>query len=66
MRKIITSLALLGFIALWIFIAATIGTRLTEAPGVLQLGFYVVAGVAWVVPLRPLMRWMNRPRREDA
>jgi hypothetical protein len=23
------------------------------------LGFYAIAGIAWVLPLRPLMRWMN-------
>ena len=66
LRKVITSLALLGFIALWIFLAATIGTQLTNAPQLVQLGFYVFAGVAWVIPLRPLLRWMNRPREHDA
>ncbi len=60
MRKIVTGIALLAFIALWIVVAATIGTQMTGAPQWLQLAFYVVAGFAWVFPLRPLMRWMNR------
>lgn len=60
MRKIITGLALLAFIALWIVLAGTIGTMLTGAPRWVQLAFFVVAGIAWVIPLRPLFRWMNR------
>ncbi|MEQ8559477.1 MAG: DUF2842 domain-containing protein [Henriciella sp.] len=59
MRKIIASLVMLAFLAVWIFLAGTIGTRLTEAPDWLQLVFYIFAGIAWVFPLRPLMRWMN-------
>ena len=60
MRKIIAGLVLLAFIAIWIFLAATIGTQLAGAPKWVQLVFYIVAGIAWVIPLRPLMRWMNR------
>ncbi|WP_233355934.1 DUF2842 domain-containing protein [Henriciella aquimarina] len=60
MRKIITGLAILAFIAFWIFLAGTIGTHMTGLPGWLQLVFYVVAGIAWVFPLRPILKWMNR------
>lgn len=59
MRKVIAGIVLLAFIVLWIFLAASIGTRLTAAPGWAQLVFYILAGIAWVIPLRPLMRWMN-------
>lgn len=62
MRKVITGIALVAFIALWIVLAGTIGTMLTDAPRWVQLVFFIVAGVAWVVPLRPLFRWMNRPQ----
>ena len=63
MRKIIASIIMLAFLALWIFLAATIGTQLTGAPGWLQLIFYIIAGFTWVLPLRPLMRWMNSAPR---
>lgn len=26
-----------------------------------QLAFFAVAGVAWALPLRGLLRWINRP-----
>ena len=59
MRKIITILILLTYLAAWIFGAATIGSSITGAPKLLQLLFYIVAGIGWVFPLKPLFAWMN-------
>ncbi len=62
MRKAIAMVVTLLFIAIYAAAAATIGSNITGAPGVVQLLFYVVAGVAWAFPLKPLMAWMNAPR----
>ncbi|MEL6259295.1 MAG: DUF2842 domain-containing protein [Pseudomonadota bacterium] len=60
MRKPIAMFATLVFLAIYIIGAATLGASMTEWPRVAQLGFYIVAGLAWALPLYPLMRWMNR------
>jgi len=67
MRKPVAILLMLAFMALWVWGAATIGSRLTGVSGWLQLVFYVVAGIGWVLPLRPLFLWMNanQPPEED-
>ena len=31
------------------------------APGLLQWIYYAVIGMAWILPLMPLIRWMERP-----
>lgn len=63
MRKPIAMLITLVFLAVYIMAAVEIGARLTGAPGLAQLAFYIVAGVVWAFPLYPLMRWMNaRPK----
>ena len=31
------------------------------APSVLQWVYYAVAGMGWVLPLMPLIRWMQKP-----
>lgn len=59
-RKPIAMLAVLGFLAVWIWAAASIGSAMTGAPQWQQLGFYVIAGIGWVLPLRPVFAWMNR------
>ncbi len=59
MRKPIAVLLMLALMALWIWGAGTVGSQMTGAPNWLQLVFYVVAGFGWILPLRPLLKWMN-------
>jgi hypothetical protein len=67
MRKPAAILIVLAFMALWIWGAGSVGARLTGASAWLQLVFYVVAGVGWILPLRPVLKWMNAnaPPEED-
>ena len=65
MRKLIAVTLMLAFMALWIWGASTVGTRLTGVPSWLQLVFYIVAGIGWVLPLRPLLKWMNAKEVPD-
>ncbi|MEM7661858.1 MAG: DUF2842 domain-containing protein [Pseudomonadota bacterium] len=64
MRKIVASLALLTFMFIYIVIVAGLGSQITGANGFLQLIFYIAAGFAWIIPIRPLFRWMNTPPDE--
>jgi hypothetical protein len=32
-----------------------------EAPGVIQILCYAALGMAWIVPVMPLIRWMEKP-----
>ena len=58
-RKALGSLAILAWLVAWIGGAATLGDRIGGAPWPVLALFYAVAGIAWVIPLRPLFRWMN-------
>ena len=60
-RKAIGCFALLAYLALYLAGAATLGAMLLPAlPGWAELIFYVLAGVVWVFPLKPLIKWMSR------
>jgi membrane protein implicated in regulation of membrane protease activity len=60
-RKAVGSLGLLVYLALYAAAAATLGSALAASwPTWAQLIYFAVAGVVWVLPLRPLFRWMNR------
>ena len=67
MRKIAAMLILLAYMAFAIFIFATLGSWMTELHGLIQMVFYIVAGVLWILPLRQLFMWMNAnmPPEED-
>ena len=58
-RRIISSIVLLIILAAWIWGAATIGSYLVTAPKWLSMVYFIVAGIGWVVPIRPVFRWMN-------
>ncbi|MDX2237770.1 MAG: DUF2842 domain-containing protein [Hyphomonadaceae bacterium] len=59
-RRAIGSVVILGFLALYIVAAVSVGERLHgAAPWVLAL-YYGIAGTAWGLPLKPLFDWMNK------
>jgi hypothetical protein len=37
---------------------------LTSTSGIVAGLYYVVAGLGWVLPAMPLVRWMSRPDRD--
>ena len=37
--------------------------RITEAPKFVQTIAYIALGLAWVLPLLPLIKWMERKDR---
>ncbi|MGH6680767.1 MAG: DUF2842 domain-containing protein [Bradyrhizobium sp.] len=64
-RKFFGALALVVLAFVW----ALTGMAVAQIPwlarsGALQAIFYVVAGLGWVLPAMPIVRWMARPDLE--
>lgn len=49
---------ILLIIAGWAVIVASIAPLLDGAPRWVLVIYYLVAGIVWVLPLKPLLRWM--------
>ena len=64
-RRLVASVIVMAFLIFWIWGAATIGTQLATAPKWASLVFFVVAGIGWAVPLKPVFTWMNSGPEED-
>jgi uncharacterized protein DUF2842 len=61
-RKLIGTLVLLFFLAGYALVVASIASgRITTAPALAQFAFFLVGGLAWVLPAGILIRWMQRP-----
>jgi uncharacterized membrane protein len=61
-RKLVGTIALLVFLLVYALVVMGIGAgRIATAAPLAQLGFFIVAGLAWVVPAGVLIRWMQRP-----
>ena len=51
---------ILLLIAGWAFVAITVAEMLPPLPWPLKALFFVVAGIVWILPLKPLLRWMEK------
>lgn len=60
-RKFIGALVIVGFLVFYAWAAIMVGERLPQVFWV-QTIYFVVAGLAWAFPLKPLFGWMNRGR----
>ena len=61
-RKPAGILLIIALIAGWSVLVVTVAERIGGAPVLLQALFYLVAGIAWILPLKPLLRWMETGR----
>lgn len=60
-RKLVGTIAILIFVCVYALVAMALAQgRVTEAPKLVQTVVYVVLGLAWVLPLLPLIKWMER------
>ena len=64
-RKPAGIFAILALIALWAALVVSFSTRIGSWPVLAQGLFYLVAGIAWILPLKPLLRWMETGRFMD-
>jgi hypothetical protein len=61
LRRLIAAVAVLVFLVGYVWVVLAIGERLPRTP-IVDLLFYGVAGLAWGVPLYPLLKWAERDR----
>lgn len=61
-RKPAGALAIVALIALWCVLVGSLSTVIGGWPWPVQLLFYVVTGIVWITPLRPLLLWMETGR----
>lgn len=60
-RKLIGTVVILVFVCVYALVAMALAQgRITEAPKWLQTIAYIALGLAWVLPLLPLIKWMER------
>ena len=61
-RKPIGILGLLLYLALYALLISLFADTLSTLPTPLLVLAYLIAGLAWLLPLRPLFLWMNTGR----
>jgi hypothetical protein len=63
-RKLIGAVALIALVLVWTLVAMAVAQfPAIKANGLLETVYYVLAGLGWVLPAMPLIRWMSRGER---
>jgi hypothetical protein len=62
LRKLIGAVALIVLVVTWALVAMALAqSPVIKANGLVEVIYYVVAGLGWVLPAIPLVKWMSRP-----
>ncbi len=61
-RKLIGTISMLVYVCLYAPLAMRLAeSRIQDAPEPYRMIAFVVLGLIWIVPLMPLIKWMERP-----
>ena len=55
-------LLILLLIGGWAILVASAAALIQAAPAWIHVIYYLVAGIVWILPLKPLLRWMETGR----
>jgi predicted membrane channel-forming protein YqfA (hemolysin III family) len=61
-RKGVGILLILLLIALWAVLVASLSGTVSRWPVLVQALFYLLTGLIWIAPLKPLIRWIETGR----
>jgi Protein of unknown function (DUF2842) len=62
LRKLIGAVVLIALVVCWSLVAMALAQLpVIKASKFVEFVYYVVAGLGWVLPAMPLIRWMSRP-----
>ena len=65
-RKLVGIGLILLLIALWATFVASLAQVVGQWPILVQAVFYLVMGIAWIIPLKPLVKWIQTGSFRDS
>ena len=61
-RKLLGAITILVFVPVYGLVAMALAeSRIQDAPQIFRVLAYITLGLAWILPVMPLIRWMERP-----
>jgi len=64
-RKPAGIFAILALITGWAAVIVSLSAIVGQWPILIQAIFYLIAGIVWILPLKPLLRWMETGHFKD-
>jgi hypothetical protein len=62
LRKLVGAVALILLVAIWTLIAMAVAQfPAIKSQAIVEVIYYILAGLGWVLPAMPLVKWMLKP-----
>ncbi|OYY67357.1 DUF2842 domain-containing protein [Sphingomonas sp. 28-63-12] len=61
-RKPAGALLMLASITIWAILVVSLSRIIAGWPVLAQMAFYALTGLIWIMPMKPLLRWMETGR----
>ena len=61
-RPTAAAFIIISIIIAWAVLIASVSHIVTAWPWPVQALFYTVAGIVWIIPLKPILRWSETGR----
>lgn len=61
-RKGVGILIILALILIWAALVASLAPIVGKWPILVQGAFYLIMGIVWILPLKPMIRWTETGR----
>lgn len=61
-RPTIAIFMIMAIIIVWALLIASLSDVVTAWPWPVQAIFYIIAGIVWIVPVKPILRWSETGR----
>ncbi len=61
-RKPVGVFAILALILVWCILVVSLSGSVGKWPVLAQALFYLIAGIAWILPLKPVLQWIETGR----
>ncbi|MCB1491683.1 MAG: DUF2842 domain-containing protein [Rhodobiaceae bacterium] len=67
LKKLVGLVVILAFMGVYTLVIMSISVgRLMQAPHWVQVLYFLIAGMAWALPVMPIIRWMQRPPKSES
>ena len=58
-RTLVGTAGILVWLIFYVWLVLELVGNVARWPFIVQMLFYLVAGLAWIIPLRPTLKWME-------
>jgi hypothetical protein len=65
-RKLFGIGLILLLIVVWATFVASLAQIVGQWPIIVQAAFYLIMGIVWIIPLKPLVRWIQTGSFRDS